>query len=171
MNSSHTSVRVPVPARVLWKWTTVSAVLHFCAIGGLCYSSFLQTEKREAALKAKTPDAPAAAPEETPRDQPKPESPASAQQSASPAPVPAPPDPKSAAPAGPAAAPTAPPAPAVQAEVAKPPPPPAEAVANKGAPPSAEKVLGIDKVAKPEDAPKGANPFSGKDDDLLKDLK
>jgi hypothetical protein len=46
-----------------------------------------------------------------------------------------------------------------------------ESGSAKTGPSSAEKILGIDKVAKPDEAPKGANPFSSKDDDLLKDLK
>ena len=56
-------------------------------------------------------------------------------------------------------------APPVKAAVA--PPDPAADASNRQA--QAEKVLGIDKVAKPGELPK--SPFSSKNDDLLKDLK
>lgn len=56
---------------------------------------------------------------------------------------------------------------------ANPPPSPtpaaAKAAAPEPAPVQAEKVLGIDKVAKPEEIPK--SPFASGESDLLKDLK
>lgn len=178
MNSSTSRVRAPVPVRVLWKWTTVSAVLHFCFIGGICYSSYLQAEKRETALRAKAPAETPAPAESAPRDGTTPESPAAAQQNSSPPAA----DAASSAPLTPSTAAPAPTNPKTaarppQAEATKAPAEAPKAAAptdpstSKSAQPSAEKILGIDKVAKPEDAPKGANPFSGKDDDLLKDLK
>ena len=52
---------------------------------------------------------------------------------------------------------------------ANPPPAPAPAAAPEPAPVQAEKVLGIDKVAKPDEIPK--SPFASGESDLLKDLK
>jgi hypothetical protein len=146
-------------------WTSVSALLHTVFIGGLCFVSHLEAQKREAAAKAKAAEA-AAQPEPTPD--------AAAQSAATNAtPATAASPTAAATPTQAAAQPTATSQPAAPQNTAattpaKPTPAPNS---EKPAPPSAEKLLGIDKVAKPEDSPKGANPFSKKDDDLLKDLK
>ena len=60
---------------------------------------------------------------------------------------------------------------AAAAAAANPPPAPAPAAAPtpEPAPVQAEKVLGIDKVAKPDEIPK--SPFASGENDLLKDLK
>ena len=159
MQPNSSPVRSAVPPRILWMWTGVSALLHTIFIGGLCVVSHLDAQKRDATAKAK-------AAETTPQPE-----------AAAPSPTPATPNSQTTAPTPPntpqpAANPTAPATaittPAAQPQKPASPPPP---TADKPAPPSAEKILGIDKVAKPDDAPKSANPFSKKDDDLLKDLK
>ena len=190
MSPQKSEVRSAVPLRVLWMWTGLSAVLHTACIGGLCYASHLDAQKREAAAKAKSGEvspqtAPAAdaATEASPANAPAAGTPAaSTPAAATPAqPRPAPePSPSGTPASGPSAAPTAPtattaPPPAAPGKPAPPaptaPPAPPAPAPEKPAPPSAEKILGIDKVAKPEDDAKGGNPFSNKGDDLLKDLK
>lgn len=188
MQSSTQTVRSPVPPRVLWKWTFLSALLHLGFIGGLCYSSYLQGEKREAALKSKAAADASGTPEGAPANavpaEPSTAAPGAATEAATAA-RPVDKAPSAPAPAQPAPAPTVPTPPgsgATAAPASKPldtvPADPAKTVSGsldsgtaKAGPSSAEKILGIDKVAKPEEAPKGANPFSSKDDDLLKDLK
>ena len=159
MQPNSSPVRSAVPPRILWMWTGVSALLHTVFIGGLCVVSHLDAQKRDATAKAK-------AAETTPQPDPAPDATA-------PSPTPATPNSQTAAPTPPntpqpAANATTVTTPAAQPQKPAPPPTP---TADKPAPPSAEKILGIDKVAKPDDAPKSANPFSKKDDDLLKDLK
>lgn len=178
MQPQKKTVRAPVPQGVLVKWTFVSALLHFACIGGLCYSSHLQSQVREAALKAKSlpdsadpADSTSAAPRQSEPASPNPTAPA-AQNAES--------TQNASSPSQPATAtnPAAVQNPQAQKPAEHPPTglptqkqPPDEKTSAENSKPSAEKILGIDKVAKPEDAPKGANPFSGKDDDLLKDLK
>ncbi len=140
--------RANVTMGVLWKCTGVSAFLHGLLIAALCGVSYLGFQKRETASKAK-----AAADEAAAKG--REEEAAKAAKAAGTAPVVAN-DPKN-----PDVKPAATPAPAAQAPVE---PDPA---AKKQA--DAEKTLGIDKVAKPDEMPK--SPFSSKGDDLLKDLK
>jgi cytoskeletal protein RodZ len=143
-------VRAPRSAFVLWKWTGVSAVLHALLVGALCAVSYMGFAKREAETKAKT------AAEEAQAQK------AEADEAAKVANTPRPPAADKAAPP-PASTPAAP-------ETATPPKEPAlPPAATTSQPPSAEKILGIDKTAKPTDTPK--SPFAGGTDDLLKDLK
>ena len=156
------SPRAPVPISVLWKWTGVSAFLHAFIIAALCGVSYLGMQKKESATKAKTAqDEAASKAQET-------EEAAKAAKDAGAAPAAAP---------GGEAAPATSPAPAGQPSTA---PAPNRTAPSKpeGEPaqpqtqPSqtqAEKILGIDKVAKPDEIPK--SPFNAKGDDLLKDLK
>lgn len=157
MQSSKPNVRTAVPAKVLWKWTSVSAFLHIGFITGLCFLSHFEVQRREAAAKAKAATETPAPTENTQVEG------APANQASQPAPA------TPAASTQPAPATAQAPAPAQPA--ATPPAAPATPAPEKNTPPSAEKLLGIDKVAKPEETPKGANPFSNKGDDLLKDLK
>ena len=162
MQTNTQTVRAFRPQYFLWKFTFISAILHALVIGGLCGFSYMQAAKKEEATKAKqaeqdalvakneaaeaakNPAPPAAAPASAPAAVPV------ASNASTPAPAPE----KAPVASAPAPAPTAP---------AQPPP------IDPNAPVQAEKVLGIDKVAKPEETPK--SPFAGKDDDLLKDLK
>jgi predicted membrane-bound mannosyltransferase len=141
MQAQAENVRAGVPMRILWKWTSVSALLHGLLIAALCGVSYLGFQKREAVAKAKaqTEDAAAKAREA--------EEAAKVAKDAATAPVAAtnPGDPKPAPPQ----------------------PQPAQDPAKTQA--QAEKILGIDKVAKPDEIPK--SPFATKGDDLLKDLK
>lgn len=162
MQPNSSPVRSAVPPRILWMWTGVSALLHTIFIGGLCVVSHLDAQKRDATAKAK-------AAETTPQPDPAPDAAAPSPTPAAPNSQTAPTPPNTPQPAAnPAASATAVTTPAAQPQKSATPPSP---TADKPAPPSAEKILGIDKVAKPDDAPKSANPFSKKDDDLLKDLK
>ena len=129
--------------RILWKWTGVSAFIHGLIIAALCGVSYLGFKKREEASKAK------AATEETAAKAREAEEAAKVAKDGGAAPVAA----TATNPADPKPAP-APPQPAAD---------PAKAQAQ------AEKILGIDKVAKPDEIPK--SPFATKGDDLLKDLK
>ena len=139
MQPKPENVRGNVPLKILWKWTGVSAVIHVLLIAALCGLSYWGHQKREAASKAKAALEDAALKKKEAED---------------------------AAKAGG----NAPPAPATNApttaKTAAVPPAPA-ASTNRQA--DAEKILGIDKVAKPGELSK--SPFSTKNDDLLKDLK
>jgi len=145
MHAKIENVRTEVPLGILWKWTGVSAFIHGLIIAALCGVSYLGAQKRDAVAKAKaaTEEAAAKAREaEAAKAAPKTEAnPAIAANPAEPGKPAAPKDP---APKDPASDPAKPPV-------------------------TAEKVLGIDKVAKPDEIPK--SPFSTKGDDLLKDLK
>lgn len=143
MQTKPQNVRAAVPLKVLWKWTGISTVLHMLLIGALCGISYMNHQKAEAARQAK------AAAEDAALKKKEAEDAAKAATNAPPATATNAPTVAAQAPATPAAA-----------------PPPA-ASTNRQA--DAEKILGIDKVAKPGDLPK--SPFSSKNDDLLKDLK
>ena len=140
MQTKPENIRGSVPLKVLWKWTGVSTAIHVLFIGLLCGVSYWGQQKREEASKAK------AAIEEAALK-------------------------KKEADAAAKAAINAPPAVGTNAsantKVAVTPSPAAPAVTNQ--PVQAEKVLGLDKVAKPGELSK--SPFSSKNDDLLKDLK
>jgi cytoskeletal protein RodZ len=152
-------VRAPRSAFVLWKWTGVSAVLHALLVGALCAVSYMGFAKREAETKAKAAAEEAAAA--------KADSDASAKAAAEKPPAPpAPASSQSTTSTQPASA-AATPAPNILPPPAEPSLPPAATTTAQ--PPSAEKILGIDKTAKPGDTPK--SPFAGGTDDLLKDLK
>lgn len=139
MQPKPENVRGNVPLKILWKWTGVSAVLHAVLIAALCGFSYWGHLKKEEASKAK------AALEEAALKKKEAEDAAKAGTNAPPA------------------AATNAPAPAAKSEVVT----AAPASTNRQA--DAEKILGIDKVAKPGELPK--SPFSSKNDDLLKDLK
>ncbi|KAF0172053.1 MAG: hypothetical protein FD161_4144 [Limisphaerales bacterium] len=139
MQTKPDNVRVEVPLKVLWKWTGVSAVIHALLIALLCGFSWWGHQQKEAASKAKAAVEEAALKKKEAED--------AAKNTNAP----------------PAAATNA--APTKAATVA--PPDSAAAASNRQA--QAEKLLGIDKVAKPGEIPK--SPFSSKGDDLLKDLK
>ena len=143
MQAKLEHVRANVPMGILWKWTGVSAFIHALLIAALCGVSYLGFKNREAVSKAKIANDEAAAKSREAEEA------AKAAKAGTAAPVAAP-DPKN-----PETKPAATPAPAA--------PDPAKKQAD------AEKVLGIDKVAKPDEVPK--SPFSSKGDDLLKDLK
>jgi hypothetical protein len=142
-------------------WTGVSAVIHAVLVGALCGVSYLGFAKREAASKAKL------AVEEAATKKAEADEAAKAPAAAPKAPADAP---KAAATPGvpaekPVAAEKAPATPGPASAVA-----PATPTAPPDAPPiQAEKVLGIDKTAKPGEVLK--SPFSGSSDDILKDLK
>ena len=139
MQAKLEHVRANVPMGILWKWTGVSAFLHGLLIAALCGVSYLGFKKREGASKAKT-----AAEEAVAKGREE-----EAAKAAGTAPVAAT-DPKTA-----------------DTKLAATPAPATPDPEKKHA--DAEKVLGIDKVAKPDEMPK--SPFSSKGDDLLKDLK
>jgi len=139
MQTKPENVRVEVPLKVLWKWTGVSAVLHGLLIALLCGFSWWGHQQREAASKAKAAVEEAALKKKEAED--------AARNTNAP----------------PAAATNAVP---VKAATVAPPDSTADA-SNRQA--QAEKLLGIDRVAKPGEIPK--SPFSSKGDDLLKDLK
>lgn len=139
MQTKPEKVRTEVPLKTLWKWTGVSAVIHALIIALLCGFSYWGHQQREAASKAKAAADEAALKKKEAEDAAK------------------------ATNAPPAAATNAAP---VKTAVA---PPPEAATESSNRQAQAEKVLGIDKVAKPGDIPK--SPFSTKGDDLLKDLK
>lgn len=139
MQTKPENVRTEVPLKVLWKWTGISAVIHGLLIASLCGFSYWGHQQKEAASKAKAAVEEAALKKKEAEDASK--------------------------------ATNAPPSAATNATVVTP-----KADALTAAPTAstnrqteAEKVLGIDKVAKPGDLPK--SPFSSKNDDLLKDLK
>ena len=139
MQAKLEHVRSEVPLGVLVKWTFVSAVLHALLIGALCAVSYLGFQAREAADKAKEAELVAAA---------------KAEEAAKAAATP------------PAAVATTPDKKTPNATAAT---PPVQATTEPPKPVQAETILGIDKVAKPDEMPK--SPFSSKGDDLLKDLK
>lgn len=139
MQTKPEKVRTEVPLKILWKWTGVSAVIHALIIALLCGFSYWGHQQKEAASKAKAAADEAALKKKEAEDAAK------------------------ATNAPPAAATNAAP---VKTAVA---PPPDAATESSNRQAQAEKVLGIDKVAKPGDIPK--SPFSTKGDDLLKDLK
>lgn len=143
MQTKPETVRAAVPLKVLWKWTGISTVLHMLLIGALCGISYMNHQKAEAARQAK------AAAEDAALKKKEAEDAAKAATNAPPAAVTNAPTVAAKGPPTPAAAPA--PAASTNRQV------------------EAEKVLGIDKVAKPGDLPK--SPFSSKNDDLLKDLK
>lgn len=144
MHAKIENVRTNVPLGILWKWTGVSAFIHGVIIAALCGISFLGHQKRDAVAKAK------AATEEAAAKAIEAEAAKAAKTEANPATAANPADPNK-----PAAAKN---------------PAPKDPAADPAKPPvSAENVLGIDKVAKPDEIPK--SPFSTKGDDLLKDLK
>ena len=128
MPTKPSSPRAPRSPKILWKWTSVSAVLHVLFIGVLCTFSYVTWQHKQAASAAKAAVQEAATA--------KAEAERTAKAAANPPPSPTP---------APAAAAPAP------------------------APVQAEKILGIDKVAKPEEIPK--SPFASGESDLLKDLK
>ncbi|NBV20426.1 MAG: hypothetical protein EBS05_00270 [Proteobacteria bacterium] len=141
MQPKPEKVRAEVPLKVLWKWTGVSAVIHTLIIALLCGFSYWGHQQREAASKAK------AAADEAILKKKEAEDAAKAAKNTN-----------------------APPATATNAapdKTALTPPPAATESTNRQA--QAEKLLGIDKVAKPNEIPK--SPFSKNGDDLLKDLK
>lgn len=153
------SPRAPVPISVLWKWTGVSAFLHALIIAALCGVSYLGMQKKEAATKAKAAQDEAASKAQETEEAAKAakDAPAAAPGAdAAPGTSPAPAGQPGAAPAPARTAPSKP-----EAEPAQPQAQPSQA--------QAEKILGIDKVAKPDEIPK--SPFNAKGDDLLKDLK
>jgi hypothetical protein len=161
MNPQTQNVRSNVPMGVLWKWTSVSAVLHLFAIGSLCVVSYFGMQRKDAAVKAKTAAQEAAAQAAEAKEKEEAARPQGGTTGTSAAPV----DAKAASnPALPSPSPqnAAPTTDTAQGTV-KP------QVPVEAGPINAERVLGIDKVAKPEDVPK--SPFSSKGDDLLKDLK
>ena len=125
MTIKPSSPRSPRSAKILWKWTAVSAALHVLFIALICTFSYITWQHKQAATAAKVALEEAAAVK------------AEAERAAKAA-------------AAPSAAPSA--APASE-------PPPVQA----------EKVLGIDKVAKPDEIPQ--SPFASGESDLLKDLK
>ena len=143
MQPKPETVRGDVPLKILWKWTGVSAVIHTLLIAALCGVSYWGHVKKEEASKAK------AALEEAALKKKEAEDAAKAGTNAPPA---------SATNAAPAVAAT---------KTAAAPEAPAATSTNRVA--DAERILGIDKVAKPGELPK--SPFSSKNDDLLKDLK
>ena len=140
MQTKPENVRGNVPLKILWKWTGVSAVFHALLIAGLCGFSYWGHQQREAASKAKAALEDAALKKKEAEDATK-----AGGTNAPPA--------------------TATNAPAASTKTASVPEVPAST--NRQA--DAEKILGIDKVAKPGELPK--SPFSSKNDDLLKDLK
>ncbi len=142
MQTKPENVRVEVPLKILWKWTGVSAVIHALIIALLCGFSWYGHHQRELASKAKAALEEAALKKKEAED-------AAKNTNAPPAAA------TNAAPVKPAVA------------VTPPPPDTTADASNRQA--QAEKVLGIDKVAKPGEIPK--SPFSTKGDDLLKDLK
>ncbi len=153
---------------VLWKWTSVSAVLHLFAIGSLCVVSYFGMQRKDAAVKAKTAAQEAAVQAAEAKEQEEAARPQGGSTGTSAAPVDAKavanptrpsPSPQNEAPTTATAQGTDKPAQGTD----KP------QVPVEAGPINAERVLGIDKVAKPEDVPK--SPFSSKGDDLLKDLK
>lgn len=139
MQTKPKNVRVEIPLKVLWKWTGVSAVLHVLLIALLCGFSWWGHQQKEAASKAKAAVEEAALKQKEAED-------AAKNTNAPP----------------PAAATNAAPI-----RTAVTPPDSTADASNRQA--QAEKLLGIDKVAKPGEIPK--SPFSSKGDDLLKDLK
>lgn len=139
MQTKPDNVRAEVPLKVLWKWTGVSAVVHVLFIGALCGFSYWAHLKKETASKAKAAAEDAALKKKEAEDAAKATNAPPASATNAPAPSPRP-DALTAAPT---------------------------ASTNRQA--EAEKLLGIDKVAKPGELPK--SPFSSKNDDLLKDLK
>jgi hypothetical protein len=143
MQAQLENVRAEVPMKILWKWTFVSAFLHALIIAALCGISYLAFHKRESVAKAKAAAEEAAAKASEAEEAAK----IAKDGAAAPAAATNPSDPKQ------------PPVP--------PQPQPAEDPAKAQA--QAEKILGIDKVAKPDEIPK--SPFATKGDDLLKDLK
>lgn len=142
MQTKPENVRVTVPLKVLWKWTVVSTLLHVLLIGVLCGVSYWSHEQKEAASKAK------AAAEEAALKKKEAEDAA-----------------KTATNAPPAALTNA--SAAATKSSAAPSTPASGTSTNRQV--EAEKVLGIDRVAKPGELSK--SPFSSKNDDLLKDLK
>lgn len=139
MQTKLENVRGNVPLKILWKWTGVSTVLHAVLIGALCGVSYWGHQKREAASKAKAALEEAALKKKEAEDA--------------------------------AKATNAPPATVTNAPAAAPKPEAVTAApaASTNRQADAEKILGIDKVAKPGELSK--SPFSTKNDDLLKDLK
>ena len=139
MQTKPENVRGDVPLKVLWKWSGVSAVIHAVLIAVLCGISYWGHHQKETARLAKAAIEEAALKKKEAEDA--------------------------------AKSTNAPPATATNAAPAKaavvPPGESPAAATNRQA--QAEKVLGIDKVAKPGELPK--SPFSSKNDDLLKDLK
>jgi len=125
MQTNPDQVRVPVPLKVLWKWTGVSTALHVLGIGALCGLSYMNHQKAEAARQAKAAAEDAALKKKEAED---------AAKAATNAP-----------PVGVTNAPAAPPSGPLTAV-------PTPATTNRQA--EAEKALGIDKIAKPGDLPK-----------------
>ncbi len=134
-----TAPRPALPKSPLWKWTGVSAAGHAVFLALLCLISHQIEKQKQAKLKAETEQkAAAAAAAEK----------AAAEKAAAD---------KAAADKKKAAAPESPKTASAG---------PATGTTNDVK--SAEKILGIDKVASPEELKKG---LKSKDDDLLKDLK
>jgi len=147
MEETFENVRSQVAMKTLVKWTGVSTLIHAGIIAALCGFSYMGFKQREAAAKAKE-----AAMEEIAK---KKEAEDAAKAANAPPPI--------ADANAPAPAPGTPPNPATPATPVTPPVDPAKKQIQ------AESVLGIDKVAKPNEMPK--SPFATKGDDLLKDLK
>lgn len=143
MQTKSATVRGEASPKILWKWTGISAVLHALLIASLCGVSYWGFHQRELVSKAKAAAEEAAAQKAEA---------AEAAKNPTPAAAPSATDQKPATVA-------ATPAPTVAPTVSEDAKPPVQA----------EKVLGIDKTAKPDELP--ASPFSSKGDDLLKDLK
>lgn len=141
MQTKPENARGNVPLKILWKWTGVSAVVHALLITVLCGISYWGHMKKEEASKAKAALEGAALKKKEAEDAA-----------------------KAGTNAPPAATTNAPAASTKTAAVSE---PSAPTSTNRQA--DAERILGIDKVAKPGELPK--SPFSSKNDDLLKDLK
>lgn len=162
MPDNSESVRAPRPKKVLWMWTGVSAMIHAALIAALCGVSYLSFAKREAASKGKIAQDEAASKKAEADEAAKAAAagtPAPSQAGAPPTPAASADKPAKGAPVDKPAIAGAPPEPAMPGATPAPASPQAQA----------EKILGIDKVAKPGETPK--SPFSGSNDDLLKDLK
>ncbi len=141
-NTAGTPSKASLAASPLWKWTGISAVGHAVFLAIVCLISHQLELQKQAKLKAETEQkaAAAAAAEKAAAEK------AAADKAAADKKKPASPGPES-----PKAA-SASPAPTGTTNDVK----------------TAEKLLGIDKVASPEELKKG---LKSKDDDLLKDLK
>lgn len=147
MEETFDNVRPQVEMKTLVKWTGVSTLIHAGIIAVLCGFSYVSFKQRETAAKAKEAALEAVAKAKEAEN--------AAKAANAPPPL--------ADANAPAPAPGTPPNPATPAAPVTPPIDPAKK------PIQAESVLGIDKVAKPNEMPK--SPFATKGDDLLKDLK
>src|SRR6266446_7571206 len=149
MQAKLENVRSEVPLEILVKWTGVSAVLHALLIGALCGVSYLGFQAREAKRIAKLAADEAAAKAD--------DAAKAAKAAATP--------PTNAVAATPEAKTPDATAPDAKTPDVKPSAPAPQPGAEPPKPVQAETILGIDKVAKPDEIPK--SPFSSKGDDLL----